>query len=86
MAIGLSSAAIRDLDRLPPRVLPAVIAFLYGPLADNPARVGKALRDDFAGIHAAGRGPYRILYEIDRPRHSVTVVRVAHRGDAYRPS
>ena len=83
-AVGLSSAAIRSLDRLPPRVVPAVIEFLYGPLAENPHRVGKPLRDDFAGTHGARRGPYRVLYEIDEADHSVTVTRVAYRGDAYR--
>lgn len=85
-AVGLSSAAVRTLDQLPPRVVPAIIEFLYGPLADNPHRVGKPLRDDFAGTYSAHRGPYRVLYEINEPDHSVTVTRVAHRANAYRPS
>lgn len=84
-AVGLSSAAIRTLDRLPPRVVPAIIEFLYGPLAENPRRVGKPLRDDFTGTFSAHRGGYRVLYEIDEPNHSVTVTRVAHRARAYRP-
>ena len=84
-AVGLSSAALRTLDQLPPRVVPAIIEFLYGPLADNPRRVGKPLRADFAGIHSAHRGAYRVLYEINEPDHSVTVTRVAHRANAYRP-
>lgn len=84
--VGLSSAAIRTLDQLPPRVVPAIIEFLYGPLADNPHRVGKPLRDDFTGNYSAHRGAYRVLYEIDEPAHSVTVTRVAGRADAYRPS
>lgn len=84
-AVGLSSAAIRSLDRLPPRVVPAIIEFLNGPLADNPRRVGKPLRDDFTGIYSAHRGAYRVLYEINEPTHSVTVMRVAGRADAYLP-
>jgi mRNA interferase RelE/StbE len=84
-AVGLSSAAIRTLDQLPPRVVPAIIEFLYGPLADNPHRVGKPLRDDFTGIHTAHRGAYRVLYEINEADHSVTVTRVAYRADVYRP-
>jgi mRNA-degrading endonuclease RelE of RelBE toxin-antitoxin system len=83
-AVGLSAAAVRTLDQLPPRVVPAVIEFLFGPLADNPHRVGKPLRDDFAGLHSAHRGAYRVLYEINEADHAVTVVRVAHRADAYR--
>ena len=84
-AVGLSSAAIRNLDQLPPRVVPAVVEFLYGPLAQNPHRVGKPLRDDFAGIHSAHRGGYRVLYEINETDHSITVTRVASRADAYHP-
>lgn len=84
-AVGLSSAAIRSLDQLPPRVVPAIIEFLYGPLAENPYRVGKALRDDFTGLHSAHRGGYRVLYEINDARHAITVTRVASRADAYRP-
>ena len=84
-AVGLSSAAIRTLDHLPPRVVPAVIEFIYGALAENPLRVGKPLRDDFAGIYSAHRGAYRVLCEIHEPTHSVTVIRVAGRAEAYRP-
>lgn len=83
-AVGLSSAAIRTLDRLPNKVLPAVIDFIYGPLAHSPHRVGKPLGQDFAGLHSARRGAYRVIYEIDDAEHSVTVVRVAHRSEAYR--
>ncbi len=84
-AVGLSSAAIRNLDQLPPRVVPAIVEFLYGPLAENPHRVGKALRNDFTRIHSAHRGGYRVLYEINEGDHWVTVMRVASRADVYRP-
>ncbi len=83
--VGLSSAAIRTLDRLPHRVLPAVVDFIYGPLATSPHQVGKPLSQDFAGLHSARRGAYRVIYEIDEADHSVTVVRVAHRSEVYRP-
>jgi mRNA interferase RelE/StbE len=84
-AVGLSSAAIRTSDLPPPRVIPAVVEFLYGPLAENPHRVGKPLRDDFAGLHSAHRGGYRVLYEVNEADHSVTVTRVASRAGVYRP-
>lgn len=83
-AVGLSSAAIRNLDQLPRRVVPAIVEFLYGPLAENPHRVGRALRNDFTGIHSAHRGGYRVLYEINEADHSVTVTWVASRADVYR--
>ena len=84
-AVGLFSAAIRTQDQLPPRVVPAVIEFIDGALAETPGRVGKPLCDDFAGIYSAHRGAYRVLYEIDEPTPSVTVIRVAGRAEAYRP-
>lgn len=84
-AVGLSSSAVRTLDLLPTRVIPAIVEFLYGPLAENPHRVGKALRDDFTGLHSAHRGSYRVLYEINQSNHSVTVTRIASRADVYRP-
>lgn len=73
------------MDRLPPRVVPAVVEFLYGPLAENPARVGKPLRGELEGLFGARRGDYRVLYEIYEGPRLVVVHRVAHRGDAYRP-
>jgi mRNA interferase RelE/StbE len=82
--VALSSAAIKDLDRLPQRVVPAVIEFIFGPLAENPRRLGKPLRSDFTGIYSARRGVYRVLYEINEDDHSVTAVRIGYRGDAYR--
>lgn len=83
--VSVSSAAVRSLDRLPARVTPAVIAFLYGPLVADPYRVGKPLRGDLAGLHGARRGAYQVLYEINDEKRTVTVVRVASRADVYRP-
>lgn len=84
-SVQLTSAAARGMDRLPPRVIPAVIEFLYGPLTDEPRQVGRPLRGDFSGLLGARRGDYRILYEIREEPRIVVVHRVAHRADAYRP-
>jgi mRNA-degrading endonuclease RelE of RelBE toxin-antitoxin system len=53
-------------------------------LVDNPQRVGKQLRGDLAGIHAARRGTYRVLYRINEAQREVVVLRIEHRRDAYR--
>ena len=73
----------RALQKLPERVGPAVIEFIYGPLADNPHRVGKALRFELEGLHSARRGDFRIVYRIDDAR--VTILAIDHRADVYRP-
>ena len=82
--VELTPAAIRDLGRTPPRYATAVLEFVYGPLADNPRRVGKPLVQDFAGLHGARRGDYRVIYEI-LDDDTVLVHRVDHRARAYRP-
>ncbi len=69
---------------LPESVAAAVIEFLTGALLADPARVGKPLRGDLAGIHAARRGTYRVLYRINDARHEVVVLRIDHRRDVYR--
>lgn len=69
---------------LPESVAAAVIEFLTGALLADPTRVGKPLRGDLAGIRAARRGTYRVLYRINDARHEVVVLRIDHRRDVYR--
>ena len=69
---------------LPEAVAVACIEFILGPLAANPQRVGKALRAPMDGLHAARRGEFRVLYEIQEERVVVHVVTIRHRRDAYR--
>jgi mRNA interferase RelE/StbE len=82
--VELRSPAQRSLNRLPAKAFDAVVAFIAGPLADNPMRVGKPLRHEFEGTYSARVGPYRILYEVDDVVRVVAVIRIAHRSDAYR--
>jgi mRNA interferase RelE/StbE len=79
-----TASARRDLNRLPEAVAAAVLEFIYGALAENPHRVGKPLLGELSGLHSARRGQYRVIYRIDDEVVTVTVVKVAHRGDAYR--
>jgi mRNA interferase RelE/StbE len=79
-----TATAKRDLDKLPPRILAAVIEFAFGDLAREPRRVGKPLRGELARQHSARRGPYRLLYRIDDESQTIWVHRVDHRADVYR--
>lgn len=83
--IDWASSALRALDRLPEKIATACVEFVYGGLAENPQRVGHALRFDLEGKHSARRGDFRIVYEIDDDRRLVTVLAVDHRSDVYRP-
>ena len=71
--------------KLPEAVASAVIEFLTTSLIRQPARVGKPLRDDLAGVWSARRGTYRVLYRVREDVREVIVLRVEHRRDAYRP-
>lgn len=77
-------SAKRDLVRLPEKVATAVVEFIYGGLADNPQRVGRQLRLELAGLHAARRGDFRVVYRIDEARQRVIITLVDHRADVYR--
>ena len=80
----VNGPAERQLGRLPEKVATAVIAFLRGPLADNPHRVGKQLDPPLAPRYVARRGEYRVIYYIFADVVTVEVVTIAHRRDAYR--
>jgi mRNA interferase RelE/StbE len=77
-------AAHAIAERLPDAVRAAAIDFITGALIENPRRVGRALRNELAGIYSARRGTYRIMYRIDDDERIVTVLRIDHRGDVYR--
>ncbi len=81
--VELASPARRDLGKLPERIVHAVIEFISGPLAENPHRLSKPLRDELAGLHSARRGDYRVLLRIDEDAHVVVIVRIDHRAHAY---
>lgn len=82
-SVVVAAPAVRDLDVLPEKVLHAAIE-LFSALAENPARLGKPLAFELAGLLSARRGPYRVIYELDEERRVVTVVAVGPRFDVYR--
>ena len=83
-AIYFSPRARRALHvDLPEAVAAACAEFIFGPLAENPQRVGKPLRDELAGSYSARRGEYRVIYEIHEDRVAVRVITIRHRRDAY---
>ena len=81
-----SATAKRALARLPEKVATAAVEFIYATLADNPARLGKQLRFELEGQHSARRGDYRVIYQIDESRLTITITAIQHRADVYRPS
>lgn len=83
--VQLTGPARRALRNIPPRIVRAIIEFAFGDLVREPRRVGKPLERELAGLFAARRGTYRLLYRIDDEAHRVYVVDIDHRADIYRP-
>ncbi len=83
--LRVAASAERQLARLPERLAAAVVEFLLGPLPDNPRQVGHQLQRELAGLWSARRGAYRVIYEIDDEDRTVSVLRIEHRSDVYRP-
>ena len=79
--IAWTPTARRALTRLPEKLATAAVEFIYGPLAENPQRVGKALRFELDGLHSARRGDYRIIYRIS---DVVTIAAIERRADVHR--
>ena len=83
--LRVAASAERHLSRLPERIAAAVVEFMLGPMRENPRRLGHPLQRELAGLWSARRGAYRVLYEIDDEEYTVTVLRIDHRADVYRP-
>lgn len=82
--VELTRRARRSLtEELPETVAAACWEFIRGPLADNPHRVGKPLRDELAGRYSARRGEFRVIYEVHQDVVLVRVIDVRHRRDVY---
>jgi mRNA interferase RelE/StbE len=77
---------MRSLERLPPKLVDAVLRYLDGPISDNPMRVTKPLGAELEGLRAGYVGiAYRVLVRIDEDARLVQVMRIAHRADVYGP-
>jgi mRNA interferase RelE/StbE len=84
-ALGISAQARRQLaEEIPAAVAFAAHEFIRGRLLDNPRRLGKPLRAPLEGHFSARMGTYRVIYVLDEEQHSVDVVAVVARSDAYR--
>jgi mRNA interferase RelE/StbE len=83
--IEVARSAARQLaERLPEAAAAACVEFIYGPLAQDPHRVGAPLRKPFEGHWRARRGEYRLRYRIDEADQTVYVLDVDHRREVYR--
>ena len=83
--IEITAEGLRHLNNLLEKVRHAALESIFGPIAHNPNRLAKPLVGELEGLWSAGRGGYRIIYEIFENDQVVLIHRVQHRRDAYRP-
>lgn len=82
--VAWSSPARRAIAHLPQKVATAIVEYIYAAIADNPQRAGHPLRLELAGRYSARRGDFRVIYEIDDERTTITIQAIGHRSDIYR--
>lgn len=80
--IRIRKSVAKDLEPIPRRDVQKILAAIKS-LADDP-RPPQAIKLSEAEKYRLRCGRYRILYEIEDAVLIVTVVKVAHRKDAYR--
>jgi mRNA interferase RelE/StbE len=80
--VRISARAERDLLHLPEKIGAACLDFIFGPLADDPHRLGGVLSGQLAALRSARRGSYRTVYSLDD--EPLRIVHTDHRGNVYR--
>ncbi len=80
--IRLEKKAQKELEKLPEIFRLKVLAILP-EIAVNPF-LGKKLKGELAGSYSYRAWPYRITYKIFKQVLVVVVVKVEHRGSAYK--
>jgi mRNA interferase RelE/StbE len=84
-SVYLTRSAVRELEDVGSNRDRRRLLDRIRDLADDPRPPGSvklAGREDRIRIR---QGDYRILYSVDDEERTISVVRVAHRRDAYRP-
>ena len=80
-SISIKQSAFKALARIAaPQRLRLIEAI--EKLRTNP-NAGSALKGEFSGLRRIRIGDYRIVYEVQKKKLLILVVRVAHRREAY---
>jgi mRNA interferase RelE/StbE len=81
--LDFTTAAIRDLKRLPKDIRADVAAAIDG-LTDDPRPAGFDKIEGSDDVYRIRRGDYRLLYQINDDALTVLVVRARHRREVYK--
>ena len=82
-SLFIKPSAVKEIEAIPTKQDRRRVVDRIGSLADNP-RPPRCQKLSGADKYRVRQGRYRILFTIRDEHLTVTVVRVAHRKDAYR--
>ena len=81
-AIRVGRRAKKELERIPKPDRRRVVEAIHR-LDENP-HAGSVLTGELRGLRRIRVGAWRVLYEVDDEASVVSILRAAHRRDAYR--
>ena len=84
-AYSFDERALKELKKLGEQAQREILKYLDERIAsdEDPARFGKALRGDLAGLWRYRVGDYRLICSLREGQMLVLVLKVAHRRDVY---
>lgn len=80
--VEVKKRAMKEIVSFPKKDQERIFA-AFGVLRENPL-AGKILEGRYKGFRSLRVWPYRIVYDVNHGTIIVTVLKVAHRKDAYR--
>lgn len=80
--LEIKKSAAKELGELPAKDCQRLVDKIQALAAEPRPRGSQKLSGDEK--HRIRQGVYRVLYEIDDETKTVTIVKIAHRKDAYR--
>jgi mRNA interferase RelE/StbE len=81
--VAVHREAKKELRRLPRHILSSTLECIHS-LADNPYPEGSSKIQGHEGLYRIRVGDWRIIYHMDGATHTITILHVASRGEAYR--
>ena len=81
--ITIKPSARKELRKFPPEIKTRIHISIIA-LSDDPYKRGIRKLVQYNDIFRMRVGDYRILFRIDEKEHSITVLEVTNRKDAYR--
>ncbi|HBG07041.1 MAG: hypothetical protein A2075_22025 [Geobacteraceae bacterium GWC2_58_44] len=76
--------ALNDLKQLDKPVRGRIFEKVETYLSQNPASIGKPLKENLAGMFRYRYGDYRVIYVLDLTDQTMTILEVGHRRAVYR--